>query len=95
VNILPHHGSRTSSSAEILDAVQPRIALIQAGYRNRFGLPVPDVLERYGERGIALRISLACGAWIRTSTAAEQCQRDAVRRYWHHEGAQEPPAIAQ
>jgi len=44
--LVPHHGSRTSSSAALLDAPQPRIALIQAGYRNRFGHPLPDVVRR-------------------------------------------------
>jgi competence protein ComEC len=37
--LVPHHGSKTSSSAPFLDAVQPRLALVQAGYRNRFGHP--------------------------------------------------------
>ncbi|HSO45127.1 MAG TPA: DNA internalization-related competence protein ComEC/Rec2, partial [Rhodoferax sp.] len=37
VLLVPHHGSKTSSSAAFLDAVQPRLALVQTGYRNRFG----------------------------------------------------------
>ncbi|MEP6965695.1 MAG: DNA internalization-related competence protein ComEC/Rec2, partial [Polaromonas sp.] len=37
VLLAPHHGSKTSSSAAFLDAVQPQLALVQAGYRNRFG----------------------------------------------------------
>ena len=40
--IVPHHGSRSSSSAALLDAVQPSIAVIQAGYRNRFAHPAPE-----------------------------------------------------
>ena len=89
VNILPHHGSRTSSSAAFLDAVRPRIALVQAGYRNRFGHPVPEVVQRYRDRGIALRLSPACGAWWRDADDAPfgHCQRETVRRYWHHGGA--------
>ena len=86
VLIVPHHGSRTSSTAAFLDAVQPRIAVFQAGYRNRFGHPAPDVLQRYRDRGIAIQASPACGAWrwdART-TAAGVCQRDVARRYWHH-----------
>ncbi len=78
----------------MLDAVQPRIALIQAGYRNRFGHPLPDVVQRYRERGIALRMSPACGAWQRTADGERTglCQRDAARRYWHHGGAPELPS---
>ncbi len=90
--LVPHHGSRTSSSAALLDAVQPRIALVQAGYRNRFGHPVPEVLQRYRERGIELRLSPHCGAWLRAADGAPDgvCQRDAARRYWHHGGAPAP-----
>ncbi|HEY2929716.1 ComEC/Rec2 family competence protein, partial [Piscinibacter sp.] len=39
VLVVPHHGSKTSSTAAFLDAVQPRDAVFQAGYRNRFGHP--------------------------------------------------------
>jgi competence protein ComEC len=86
VLIVPHHGSRTSSTAAFLDAVQPRAAVFQAGYRNRFGHPAPDVLERYRARGIEIHTSPDCGAWRWEARAAPEgvCQRDAVRRYWHH-----------
>ena len=50
VLLAPHHGSKTSSSAAFLDAVQPRIAFVQAGYRNRFGHPATEVTARYAER---------------------------------------------
>ena len=49
VLLVPHHGSKTSSSDGFLDAVQPALALVQAGYRNRFGHPAASVLERYRE----------------------------------------------
>ena len=47
VLVVPHHGSRTSSSAEFIAAVAPRWAVVPAGYRNRFGHPAREVLERY------------------------------------------------
>jgi competence protein ComEC len=86
VLVAPHHGSRTSSSAAFIDAVHPRIAVFQAGYRNRFGHPAPDVVERYRERGIAIVATAACGAWQwRADGAADgSCERDVARRYWHH-----------
>lgn len=86
VLLVPHHGSKTSSSGMFLDAVRPAIALAQAGYRNRFGHPAPPVLERYRERGIEVLASPACGAarWQSESPAQVVCQRQAAQRYWHH-----------
>jgi len=40
-----HHGSRYSTSEEFLKSVSPSIALISAGYGNRFGLPSPDTIQ--------------------------------------------------
>jgi len=41
-----HHGSATSSSAEFLQAVSPKVAVICVGYGNNFGHPRAEVLER-------------------------------------------------
>ena len=86
VLLVPHHGSRTSSSAAFLDAVHPRWALVQAGYRNRFGHPAPDVLQRYFDRGITVVDSPHCGAatWSSALPEAMRCERVAHRRYWQH-----------
>ena len=54
VLLVPHHGSRTSSTPEFIAAVAPRWAIVATGYRNRFGHPHPDVLDRY--RGIGTEI---------------------------------------
>lgn len=84
--LVPHHGSKTSSSPAFLDAVRPTLALAQAGYRNRFGHPAPPVLARYRERGIAVFASPACGAatWASVQPADITCQRQTGLRYWHH-----------
>jgi competence protein ComEC len=85
VLLMPHHGSKTSSTPEFLDAVVPTVAVVQAGYRNRFGHPAPPVLERYSERGIRVVDSARCGAAMWSSAAPEVfCQRDVAKRYWHH-----------
>ncbi len=91
VLIVPHHGSKTSSTGAFLDAVQPRVAVFQAGYRNRFGHPAAEVLARYRERGIEIDITPNCGAWLWTAStpAAGACHRENARRYWHH-GAAHP-----
>jgi len=47
VLLVPHHGSRSSSSREFIAAVSPRWAVVPSGYRNRFGHPSAEVLERY------------------------------------------------
>jgi len=41
-----HHGSRTSTSRELLEAWRPQLALISAGRGNTFGHPAPDVVQR-------------------------------------------------
>ncbi len=46
-----HHGSKTSSSEEFLDYVTPKISLISAGYKNKFGHPVKEVIERLQDEG--------------------------------------------
>ena len=47
VLVVPHHGSRTSSTPAFIAAVAPRIAIIAAGYRNRFGHPRAEIVARY------------------------------------------------
>ena len=44
---VPHHGSRTSSTPALLEAVQPKWAVFSAGLNNRFGHPHPEVWARY------------------------------------------------
>ena len=51
VMLVPHHGSRTSSTPEFIAAVAPRWAIVAAGYRNRFGHPNGEVLQRYRSAG--------------------------------------------
>ena len=86
VLLVPHHGSKTSSSPAFLDAVQPRTALVQAGYRNRFGHPAPEVLQRYAQRQVPVVESARCGAAIWSSARPDvvECERDKGRRYWQH-----------
>lgn len=49
---LGHHGSKTSSSTEFLDRVQPRLATISSGRRNRFRHPSKQVIRRLDSLGI-------------------------------------------
>jgi competence protein ComEC len=87
VLLVPHHGSKTSSSAAFLDAVQPKLAVVQAGYRNRFGHPAASVIERYKERRIKVIDTAHCGAltWLSSKPEVTNCQRILGKRYWHHD----------
>jgi competence protein ComEC len=46
-----HHGSKTSSSAAFLDAVQPRLALVSVGAGNSYHLPTPSVMRALSAHG--------------------------------------------
>ena len=84
--LVPHHGSRTSSSEAFVQALQPRIALVQAGYRNRFGHPVAEVAQRYRAQGTRWVETARCGAatWRSAVPGQIDCERERARRYWHH-----------
>ena len=47
-----HHGSRSSTSASLLEQVAPRLAVISCGRRNLFGHPHSSVLEALEERRV-------------------------------------------
>ena len=49
-----HHGSKTSSTAAMLDTVHPACALISDGFENSYGHPHRDILARLAERGICV-----------------------------------------
>ncbi|BFI95760.1 MAG: DNA internalization-related competence protein ComEC/Rec2 [Rhodanobacter sp.] len=62
VLLVPHHGSKTSSSADFIDAVDPPFAVVSAGWRNRFGHPKPEVLARYAAAGVPVLNTADSGA---------------------------------
>jgi competence protein ComEC len=47
-----HHGSRTSTAAAFLEAVDPALVVISAAARNRYGHPHPEVMGRLEARGV-------------------------------------------
>jgi len=59
---VPHHGSRTSSTSPFIAAVMPQIALVSSGWRNRFGMPVPEVIARYDAIGAEVIDTASAGA---------------------------------
>ncbi len=85
VLVVPHHGSRTSSTSAFVDAVDARTAVFPVGYRNRFLHPNGEVLARYQARGTAiLRTDLDGAVTIRAGARLEvETTRAKRRRYWH------------
>jgi competence protein ComEC len=86
VLVVPHHGSRTSSTHAFIRAVAPAIAIVPAGYRNRFGHPRPDIVARYTMRDIrVLRTDLAGAVMVTFDGVAPlrvQQARAERARYW-------------
>lgn len=86
VLVAPHHGSKTSSTESFLAAVKPSVSIFTVGYRNRFGHPKPEIIDRYralnsriyrsDDDGAVLLNFAADGIGIRTWRAARP-------RYWH------------
>lgn len=68
---VPHHGSATSSSAALLRAIAPKLAVISAGAVNRFGHPNPGVVARLRETGAkVIELSRAGGTIVSSDGAA-------------------------
>ncbi|HEX2197603.1 MAG TPA: DNA internalization-related competence protein ComEC/Rec2 [Burkholderiales bacterium] len=85
VMLVPHHGSRTSSSREFIAAVAPRWAIVAAGYRSRFGHPSAEVLERYRAAGSAVMRTDLDGAVhvvLEPQGVQVSTERGRAPRYW-------------
>ena len=86
VLVAPHHGSRTSSTPDFIDAVAPDYVLCAAGYRNRFGFPKEDIIELYRARGARIMTTAHEGA-IRFEKRGDGyaivSHRQENSRFWH------------
>ncbi|HMA32592.1 MAG TPA: DNA internalization-related competence protein ComEC/Rec2 [Casimicrobiaceae bacterium] len=87
VLVVPHHGSRTSSTPAFIAAVSPRSAVVAAGYHNRFGHPRGEILARYVRAGAGCpRTDLEGGITVLMvpgKPIAMTAERDRRRRYWY------------
>ncbi|HEY3179477.1 MAG TPA: DNA internalization-related competence protein ComEC/Rec2 [Casimicrobiaceae bacterium] len=85
--VVPHHGSRTSSTPPFVAAVAPRTAIFTPGYRNRFGHPRAEVVARYVRAAARLFRTDLDGAVMLTFAPDVKrpaiSQRDVQRRYWY------------
>jgi len=84
VLLVPHHGSRTSSTQGFIAAVAPAWAVIPVGYRSRFGHPNPDVVQRYRSAGAKiLRTDLDGAVTINLGPDFHlEGERHLRQRYW-------------
>lgn len=92
VLVVPHHGSRTSSSQEFVEAVAPTVAVFTSGYLNRYRHPSPDVWQRYEAQGVHVYRSDFAGAIEMRFVRGGEEQRPSIHllpwrqqypRYWH------------
>lgn len=83
VLLVPHHGSGTSSSELLLDTVQPEIAIVPVGYRNRYRHPKPSVMESYEARKIDVYRTDTDGmVRVELPAMTVSAYRREHRRYW-------------
>ena len=83
---VPHQGSKTSSSTRFIETVKPQLALVSAGYLNRFGHPYPSVVNRYKQWGVELLNTAHHGAIEVTfsQTMKVTAARDKLWGYWYN-----------
>jgi competence protein ComEC len=62
VVLLPHHGSRSSSSPELVSAASARLGIASAGFGNRWGMPDAGVVARWRAAGTTILDSAEAGA---------------------------------
>jgi len=86
VLVVPHHGSRTSSTPAFIEATRPRWVIFPVGYRNRFRHPNAEVWARWSASGAGILRTDAGGAVIVTlghAALSVDAARDLAPRYWH------------
>jgi competence protein ComEC len=85
--LVPHHGSKTSSSKEFLHAVKPKIAIVSSGFQNRFKHPNKAVVDRYHDSGAVVVNTVDTGWAEFQSTKAGwlwiKRERIDNLKYWH------------
>jgi beta-lactamase superfamily II metal-dependent hydrolase len=60
--VIPHHGSRTSSSPQFVELLSPELAIVSAGFGNRWGFPKEDAVRRWHLSGARLLDTATVGA---------------------------------
>ena len=86
VMVAPHHGSKTSSTQEFIEAVGAEQVIFTVGYRNRFGHPKEEVVQRYVDLETKIYRSDQHGAVLVKFDGSKKrpitSWRQHERRYW-------------
>ena len=95
VVVVPHHGSLTSSSVAFVNAVAPKIAIVSAGFNNRWGFPKAEVVARWSAVGATILNTAPSGAVSfrlcrESGLGAPRLDRHERRRFWRDAGGQAP-----
>ena len=87
VLVSPHHGSRTSSTAEFISAVSPSWVIHSVSLNNRFGFPHESVIRRYATLNVRQLTTAKDGAVeIYLSSEGEltvETLQNRALRFWH------------
>ena len=84
--VVPHHGSKTSSSVPFVKQLKAPLAIAQAGHYNRYKHPDPVVSKRWIDMGSDFYSTVEAGAVTLRSSAfglQSQTERTERKRYWH------------
>ena len=76
-----HHGSKTSSTIPLVDAVRPRLGVISVGADNQYGHPSPETLALFGDLGIPLLRTDREGTFVVESDGREVVVRSGRERW--------------
>jgi competence protein ComEC len=98
VVLLPHHGSRSSSTLALVGAVSARLGIASAGFGNRWGMPAPEVVARWRASGTTVLDTAGNGAIsvrfpARPDAIEVVTERGRARRWWR-QGSAIPAARA-
>ena len=80
--IVPHHGSKTSSSELFISTLNPSLAVVSAGYLNRWHMPVTEVVRRYQQYNIELLNTAELGQIIFSISEQGIIQQSYYRDLW-------------
>lgn len=88
VVIVPHHGSLTSSSESFVESSGPGLAIVSAGFQNRWRFPRPEIVDRWRNAGAKVLNTATMGAV--SQRVCLDAPRDPVRldrlaaqKFWH------------